>query len=101
MRTQEKNEGRRPGRGNSHLVRNVTLGSRAHPQGMGSGDKRPPFGPCRYSVSRLAVQHHRLPQRLASTMLPPLCSLLFLALGLRLAGALNPSDPNTCSFWER
>ncbi|XP_073077275.1 platelet endothelial aggregation receptor 1 isoform X3 [Manis javanica] len=33
-------------------------------------------------------------------MSPPLCSLLLLALSLRLAGTLNPSDPNTCSFWE-
>nr|XP_045216998.1 platelet endothelial aggregation receptor 1 isoform X3 [Macaca fascicularis] len=30
----------------------------------------------------------------------PLCPLLLLAVGLRLAGTLNPSDPNTCSFWE-
>ena len=36
----------------------------------------------------------------ASAMSPPLCSLL-LALGLGLAGTLNPNDPNTCSFWER
>uniref|UniRef100_A0A2R9B7S2 Platelet endothelial aggregation receptor 1 n=1 Tax=Pan paniscus TaxID=9597 RepID=A0A2R9B7S2_PANPA len=33
-------------------------------------------------------------------MSPPLCPLLLLAVGLRLAGTLNPSDPNTCSFWE-
>ncbi|EPY88676.1 hypothetical protein CB1_000161006 [Camelus ferus] len=33
-------------------------------------------------------------------MSPRLCSLLFLALGLGLAGTLNPKDPNTCSVWE-
>ncbi|KAF5920148.1 hypothetical protein HPG69_006419 [Diceros bicornis minor] len=38
-----------------------------------------------------------LPQ--ASAMSSPLHSL-FLALGLGLAGTLNPNDPNTCSFWE-
>ncbi|KAL0590648.1 Platelet endothelial aggregation receptor 1 [Plecturocebus cupreus] len=36
----------------------------------------------------------------ASAMSPPLRPLLLLALGLGLAGTLNPSDPNTCSFWE-
>uniref|UniRef100_A0A2R8MUX5 Platelet endothelial aggregation receptor 1 n=2 Tax=Callithrix jacchus TaxID=9483 RepID=A0A2R8MUX5_CALJA len=30
----------------------------------------------------------------------PLHPLLLLALGLGLAETLNPSDPNTCSFWE-
>lgn len=31
----------------------------------------------------------------------PLCPLLLLALGLRLAGTLNSNDPNVCTFWER
>lgn len=34
-------------------------------------------------------------------MSSPLPSLLLLALNLRLAGALDANDPNTCSFWER
>lgn len=93
--------GGRPGRGNSRLVRDVTLGSRAHPgQGARGQEARascllPPFGPCRFSVVR------RLPQSPALAMLPPLCPLQLLTLGLGLAGALSPSDPNTCSFWER
>lgn len=37
----------------------------------------------------------------ASAMSPPLRALFLLALGLGLAGTLNPKDPNTCSFWER
>ncbi|XP_066894810.1 platelet endothelial aggregation receptor 1 isoform X7 [Kogia breviceps] len=36
----------------------------------------------------------------ASAMSPPLRALFLLALGLGLAGTLNPKDPNTCSFWE-
>lgn len=36
-----------------------------------------------------------------SAMSSPLPSLLLLALNLRLAGALDANDPNTCSFWER
>lgn len=35
-----------------------------------------------------------------SAMVSPLRPLLLLSLGLGLVGALNPSDPNTCSFWE-
>lgn len=37
----------------------------------------------------------------ASAVSPTLCSLLLLALSPGLAGALNPNDPNTCTFWER
>lgn len=37
----------------------------------------------------------------ASAMSSPLRALFLLALGLGLAGTLNPKDPNTCSFWER
>ncbi|XP_073662060.1 platelet endothelial aggregation receptor 1 isoform X3 [Tursiops truncatus] len=36
----------------------------------------------------------------ASAMSSPLRALFLLALGLGLAGTLNPKDPNTCSFWE-
>ncbi|KAK1329203.1 hypothetical protein QTO34_011383 [Cnephaeus nilssonii] len=60
---------------------------------------RPPQRPGPRSLGRGCGAPHGHVMSQASAMSPPLRSLL-LALGLGLAGTLNPNDPNTCSFWE-
>lgn len=94
MRTQEKNGGRTARQREQPPGQGCDLGEQSPPMTAASGLLHTPF----WSLQILGGPSPAPAPGLA--MLPPLRSLL-LALGLGLAGALNPNDPNTCSFWER